>query len=73
MKYKTLDTSFISKDNQKRILDIIPAEEKYSYVAATVNNRIRELTYVLKEPSDVKLLDLKIPKQLRFMKHHFVT
>lgn len=59
MKYKTLDTSFISKDNQKRILDIIPAEEKYSYVAATVNNRIRELTYVLKEPSDVKLLDFK--------------
>ena len=48
MKYKTLDTSSISKDNQKRILDIIPAEEKYSYVAATVNNRIRELTYVLK-------------------------
>ena len=59
MKYKTLDTSSISKDNQKRILDIIPAEEKYSYVAATVNNRIRELTYVLKEPSDVKLLDFK--------------
>lgn len=27
MKYKTLDTSSISKDNQKRILDIIPAEE----------------------------------------------
>lgn len=59
MKYKTLDTSSISKDNQKRILDIIPAEEKYSYVAATVNNRIRELTCVLKEPSDVKLLDFK--------------
>ena len=59
MKYKTRDTSSISKDNQKRILDIIPAEEKYSYVAATVNNRIRELTYVLKEPSDVKLLDFK--------------
>lgn len=59
MKYKTLDTSSISKDNQKRILDIIPTEEKYSYVAATVNNRIRELTYVLKEPSDVKLLDFK--------------
>lgn len=59
MKYKTLDTSSISKDNKKRILDIIPAEEKYSYVAATVNNRIRELTYVLKEPSDVKLLDFK--------------
>ena len=59
MKYKTLDTSSISKDNQKRILNIIPAEEKYSYVAATVNNRIRELTYVLKEPSDVKLLDFK--------------
>lgn len=59
MKYKTLDTSSISKDNQKRILDIIPAEEKYSYVAAIVNNRIRELTYVLKEPSDVKLLDFK--------------
>lgn len=59
MKYKTLDTSSISKDNQKRILDIIPAEEKYSYVSATVNNRIRELTYVLKEPSDVKLLDFK--------------
>lgn len=59
MKYKTLDTSSISKDNQKRILDIIPAEEKYSYVAATVNNRIRELTYVLKELSDVKLLDFK--------------
>lgn len=59
MKYKTLDTSSISKDNQKRILDIIPAEEKYSYVAATVNNRTRELTYVLKEPSDVKLLDFK--------------
>ncbi len=59
MKYKTLDTSSISKDNQKRILDIIPAEEKYSYVAATVNNRIRELTYVLKEPSVVKLLDFK--------------
>lgn len=59
MKYKTLDTSSISKDNQKRILDIIPAEEKYSYVAATINNRIRELTYVLKEPSDVKLLDFK--------------
>lgn len=59
MKYKTLDTSSISKDNQKRILDIIPAEEKYSYVAATVNNRIRELTYVLKEPSDVKLIDFK--------------
>lgn len=59
MKYKTLDTSSISKDNQKRILDIIPAEEKYSYVAATVNNRIRELTYVLKEPSNVKLLDFK--------------
>lgn len=59
MKYKTLDTSSISKDNQKRILDIIPAEEKYSYVAATVNNRIRELTYVLKEPADVKLLDFK--------------
>lgn len=59
MKYKALDTSSISKDNQKRILDIIPAEEKYSYVAATVNNRIRELTYVLKEPSDVKLLDFK--------------
>lgn len=59
MKYKTLDTSSISKDNQKRILDIIPAEEKYSYIAATVNNRIRELTYVLKEPSDVKLLDFK--------------
>ena len=59
MKYKTLDTSSISKDNQKRILDIIPPEEKDSYVAATVNNRIRELTYVLKEPSDVKLLDFK--------------
>lgn len=59
MKYKTLDTSSISKDNQKRILDIIPSEEKYSYVAATVNNRIRELTYVLKEPSNVKLLDFK--------------
>lgn len=59
MKYKTLDTSSISKDNPKRILDIIPAEEKYSYVAATVNNRIRELTYVLKEPADVKLLDFK--------------
>lgn len=59
MKYKTLDTSSVSKNNPKRILDLIPEEEKYSYVAATVNNRIRELTYVLKEPADVKLLDFK--------------
>lgn len=58
MKNNTLDTSVVSTTNPQRIIDLIPKEDHFKYITATVNNRLRELTFTLKKPADVKLLDL---------------
>lgn len=40
-----------------RILDLIENKD-YKYMAARVNNRLRELNYIVSNDSDIKLLDL---------------
>lgn len=58
MKNNILDTSSVSASNPKRIIDLIPEEDHFNYISATVDNRLRELTFILKKPGEVKLLDL---------------
>ena len=41
-----------------RIIELIQGD-KYQYQAARVNNRIRELNYILQDDSEVELLTLK--------------
>ena len=48
----------VELDEKKRILSLIPAEEKKTYFAAKVNNRLRELNYELCFDCDVELLKL---------------
>ncbi len=48
----------VELDEKKRILSLIPAEEKKTYYAAKVNNRLRELNYELCFDCDVELLKL---------------
>lgn len=48
----------IETDKKLRVLELIEGD-KYKYQAALVNNRIRELDYVLQQDCDVQLLDLK--------------
>ncbi len=45
-------------DKPVRIHDLLTAEEQKNYQAAKVNNRIRELDYLLSEDADVEFLDL---------------
>lgn len=54
-----LNTAMITDRNPKKILDLISEADRFKYITATVNNRLRELTYVLREPAEVCLLDLK--------------
>ena len=41
-----------------RIHDLLPIEKRKQYQAAKVNNRIRELDYIIKDDAVVELLDL---------------
>lgn len=49
----------IEKNVEKpvRIIDLFDNSD-YKYMAATVNNRLRELDYIIKDDAEVKLLDL---------------
>ena len=42
-----------------RIIELIEGD-KYQYQAARVNNRIRELSYIIQEDSKIELLNLTI-------------
>ena len=44
--------------NGTRIIELIEGD-KYQYQAARVNNRIRELSYIIQEDSEIELLTLK--------------
>lgn len=45
-------------DKPFRVYELIDKEERKNYQAARVNNRIRELNYVIDEDAEVQLLDL---------------
>ncbi len=45
-------------DKPCRIADLIE-DKDYHYMAANVNNRLRELDYIIKDSSEIQLLDLK--------------
>lgn len=40
------------------ILEMIPKEDRKKYYVATINNRLRELTYEIEDESEITLLDL---------------
>jgi len=47
-----------------RIIDVID-NENYQYLAARVNNRLRELNYIIAEDSNIELLDIKDSSAVR--------
>ena len=44
--------------NGTKLLDLLPEEDKKKYICALVNNRLRELDYVLNQDSEIRFLDL---------------
>ena len=54
----TINGKPITVDQNTRILDLIEGD-KYQYQAAKVNNRIRELSYIISDDADVELLTLE--------------
>ena len=53
----TINGSEIKFDEPKRIIDLIDNKD-FKYMAANVNNRARELNYIVKDNDNIELLDL---------------
>ena len=56
-KIKTNNTE-LSFDKPVRALELISNEDKYKYFACKINNRLRELTYIINRDSEIEFLDL---------------
>ena len=54
----TMNGQVIDVADGTRIIELIEGD-KYQYQAARVNNRIRELNYIIQEDSEIELLTLK--------------
>lgn len=48
----------IEFDKPIRALELIPNEDKYEYFACKINNRLRELTYIINRDTELEFLDL---------------
>ena len=53
-----LNNTELSFDKPVRALELIPNEDKYKYCACKINNRLRELTYIINRDSELEFLDL---------------
>ena len=54
----TINGKVVEVSGKTSIIDLIEGD-KYQYQAASVNNRIRELNYIIQENSKIELLTLK--------------
>ena len=54
----TMNGQVLNMTEETRIIELIEGD-KYQYQAARVNNRIRELSYIIQEDSEIELLTLK--------------
>ena len=53
-----LNNTELSFDKPVRALELISNEDKYKYFACKINNRLRELTYIINRDSEIEFLDL---------------
>ena len=54
----TINNKTKEYDKPIRVLELIKEEEKYKYYACKVNNRLRELTYIINRDTEVEFLTL---------------
>lgn len=54
----TINNKTKEYDKPIRVLELIKEEEKYKYYACKVNNRLRELTYIINRDTEIELLEL---------------
>ena len=53
-----INNTELSFDKPVRALELIPNEDKYKYCACKINNRLRELTYIINRDTELEFLDL---------------
>ena len=53
-----LNNTELSFDKPVRALELISNEDKFKYFACKINNRLRELTYIINRDSEIEFLDL---------------